>query len=107
MNEIKISDAKLDELKMLADWQLRELGIEPASVNAAVAARDERKRAASVAAYRRGFAAWSSQPGNPYHEADANNAAFARGQRDGREAHERQIEEIDAEDRAARLRGSW
>jgi hypothetical protein len=35
MYTVKISAKKLNDLRMLADWQLREMGFDPASVTAA------------------------------------------------------------------------
>lgn len=42
MNEIKVSDEILKRLRMLADWQLREMGIDPASVTAACMKKDNK-----------------------------------------------------------------
>jgi hypothetical protein len=41
MYAIKITAEKLRELRMLADWQLKQMGIDPASVTAAQLSADE------------------------------------------------------------------
>lgn len=38
---VEITSRKLDELRMLADWQIRELGFDPASITAACNERDD------------------------------------------------------------------
>lgn len=35
MFTVKITSAKLNELRMLADWQLREMGFDPQSITTA------------------------------------------------------------------------
>lgn len=41
---MNITPRKLEQLRMLADWQLRNLGFDPAEVTAHCLAADERKR---------------------------------------------------------------
>jgi len=40
---VKVSDWHLKRLRMLADWQLRELGFDPASVTKACQEEDEER----------------------------------------------------------------
>ena len=47
-----MTDQKLEQLRMLADWQLRELGYDPAKVTAACLRKDEDELA------RGGFSPW-------------------------------------------------
>lgn len=43
MYKIKISEEQLNRLRMKADWQLRELGIDPVSVTIACQQLDDSK----------------------------------------------------------------
>ncbi len=55
MYGIKITAKRLNELRMLAEWQLRELGIDPQSVNEACREYDdkcEQRKAADMAYLR-------------------------------------------------------
>ena len=41
MCDVKVTRQRLNQLRMLADWQLAELGFDPISINAACRAIDE------------------------------------------------------------------
>lgn len=53
MYTVKVTLAKLRELAMLAEWQLRELGFDPQSINVAWRQMEDDKAAQQEAKWRR------------------------------------------------------
>ena len=49
INEIRVTDEFLTRLRKLADWQLREMGIDPVSVTLACQAYDDREHSDRLA----------------------------------------------------------